>query len=334
LRRLFYLVIAILVSVFASPNGDAAPPSFHAGIAHLTVPDGDGPFDVTVWYPTPDPEVPWQAGPFTVAASLNAGIAKGQRFPVVLLSHGRGGSPLGHRELAASLARAGFVVVAPTHVGDAAGHPRMQRQSQILMSRPRQAVEALSAALADARFAADVDPARMGMIGYSAGGYTALVLAGAHPNVAAASAYCAAEGRGDPGSCGPAHDSAPQPVMGLENWQPPAEPRLKALVLMDPLSMVFQRGDVGSVRMPVLLFRPEDDAYLKADHNALALARDLPTPPAQIVVPGRHFVFIDPCPEKLAAEAPGICQDAPGVDRVAIHHKIESDIATFLRQHL
>ncbi len=328
-------LLALILLVIAMPRGGyAASPPFEAGIARIVVSDAAGPFHTIVWYPTAAPEVPWQAGPFTIRASLNAPIAAGPRFPLVLLSHGSGGAPLSHRELAASLARAGFVVVAPTHVGDAAGHPRAERQAQILMARPRQAVEALAAALADPRLEGHVDPARLGMIGYSAGGYTALVLAGARLSLAATVAYCSGEGRGDIGSCGPPRDDLSPAVRELDNWHPPTEPRLKALVLMDPLSLLFDPASLASIRIPVLLLRPQDDSYLSAAHNAQALARSLPDPPEEIVVPGRHFVFIDPCPEKLVAEAALVCKDAPGIDRAAIHRKIEGDIVRFLHQRL
>ncbi|PYE88250.1 alpha/beta hydrolase family protein [Phyllobacterium leguminum] len=331
--RIMFLV-AFLVAVCAPQLALAASTEYQAGAVRITVPDVDGAFNAIVWYPTSAPEKPWQAGPFTISASQNAPIATDRRFPVVLFSHGRGGSPLSHRELEASLAREGFVVVAPAHLGDTAGQPQAKNQAQILMARPRQAMEALNAALADRRFAEHVDSARIGMIGYSAGGYTALVLAGARPDFEAATAYCQGEGQGDIGSCGPAKDGTADADKQLGTWQPPTEPRLKALVLMDPLSFVFDKASLAAIKIPVLLLRPKDDAYMSAAPNALALAKDLPTPPEQIVVPGRHFVFIDPCPEKLAAEAPLICKDGPSVDRTAIHRTIEHDVADFLRAHL
>lgn len=332
--RLF-CAIAFIVFIAGTPAlSENLPPAFSAGVVRLSVSDIDGPFDTMVWYPISGPETPWQAGPFTVDASLNGAIARDKRFPIVIFSHGSGGTPLGHRELLSSLARAGFVVVSPVHLGDAAGHPRARQQAQILMARPRQAQEALNAVLADDRFAGHIDADHMGMIGYSAGGYTTLVLAGARPNFAFASAYCAGEGRNDIGSCGPAKDRAAEADGPLQTWQPPIEPRLKAIVLMDPLSMLFDRAALAPLRMPALLLRPQDDSYLNAAHNALALARDLPSPPDAIVVPGRHFVFIDPCPQALMTQAAALCQDAPGVDRASIHLKIEADIVSFLRQHL
>ncbi|RML84629.1 hypothetical protein APX70_08538, partial [Pseudomonas syringae pv. maculicola] len=40
------------------------------------------------------------------------------RFPLLLLSHGNTGTPLALHDLATSLARQGFVVVAVVHPGD------------------------------------------------------------------------------------------------------------------------------------------------------------------------------------------------------------------------
>ena len=42
----------------------------------------------------------------------------GARLPLVVISHGSGSSNLAHYDTAIALAKAGFVVVAVTHVGD------------------------------------------------------------------------------------------------------------------------------------------------------------------------------------------------------------------------
>ncbi len=334
LLRIFCLISLLIISPNLALSEDLRPSSFTAGFSRISVSDEDGTFDTMIWYPSSGPEKPWRAGPFTVAATPNASIASSQRFPVVLFSHGSGGTPMVHRELAASLARTGLVVVAPVHVGDAAGHSRATQQAKVLMDRPRQASKALAAVLADARFAPNIDVDRLGMVGFSAGGYTSLVLAGGRPNFDLALAYCTGEGRGDVGSCRPATEKATEAPASIGNWQPDTEPRIKALVLMDPLAIFFDQASLSSVRLPVMLFRPQDSSFLGAKANALAVAENLPSPPEQVVAPGGHFVFIDPCPEELAAEAPMICKDAAGIDRAAIHAGIERDVSDFLHRHL
>ncbi|WP_333993546.1 hypothetical protein [Burkholderia orbicola] len=83
-----------------------------------------------------------------------------------------------------------------------------------------------------------------------------------------------------------------------------------------------------------MLYRPQDDSYLGSARNALAIVTGLPTPPTVHVVPGNHFVFIDPCPASVAASAALICHDAPGIDRVEIHRQIEQEVVDYLRANL
>ena len=329
------LLAALVMTGCMTGCAAAETPSFHAGVAHVTVPDVE-PFDTLVWYPTQDAEIAWQAGDLPVAAGRDAAIAAGPRFPVILLSHGSGGTPLAHRDLATRLARDGFIVVAPTQIGDSVGRTEGREAGRSLLDRPRQAVRALDTALADPRFASHADAARIGMIGFSAGGYTTLVLAGARPDFARAAAYCRDHGD-DRGSCGngvgSGEPSAAQ-AKAFADWQPPPETRLKAIVLMDPLAFAFDADALAAVRVPTLLLRPASDDFLKAQPNASAVAVGLPVPPQQITVPGSHFVFIDPCPPATTARVPALCQDAPGINRVAIHRRIESEISAFLRRSL
>lgn len=339
MRGIVTVVLFIAFACAARAETDA--PSFNAGVIRLTVADQTAPIDTVVFYPTRDRETAWQAGPFLIEATRNAAPIADRRFPVVLLSHGRRGGPLSHRELATALARAGFIVILPTHVGDAYGSPPAPTQSRILIDRPRQAEASLNAVLTDTRFSASVDENRIGMIGFSAGGYTALILAGAKPDFRAAVAYCSTHD--DPGSCPrrvaqggttPVAESAAAITPELAAWKPPLDRRVKALVLMDPLAVMFDASALSAVRVPTLLYRPQNDAYLGSAVNALAVATGLQPRPQMEVVPGNHFVFIDPCPDSIALDQPMVCQDAPGVDRAQIHRQIEHEVVSFLREHL
>ena len=284
------------------------------------------PFDAAVAYPTGAGEVPFQDGPYTIAASRDAPIATGARFPVVLFSHGgagtlkAGGTPLPYADLATSLAREGFIVVAPFHAGS----------ERPLEDRPRQIHKALNAMLADPRFATHADPDRLGMMGFSYGGAVALIVAGAAPDFAHLAAYCR-DHTDDPKACnGVPTDGSLANVVGKRS---PDTLATKALVLMEPWGALFDRNGLTSVDMPMLLYRAEG-SDLKAEGNILALAAALPHPPRRETVPGGHFIFVDPCPPALEAAAPAACKDAPAVDRAAVHRRIEVEIGDFLRRNL
>ena len=305
-----------------------ADQTFHAGVVRITVQD-TVPFDALVAYPTDATEAPFQVGPFTIAASRDAPIASGARFPVVLFSHGgggtikAGGSSLPYAGLVTSLAREGFIVVAPFHPGS-------KRPREALEDRPRQIHKALNATLADPRFATHADPNRLGMMGFSYGGAVALIAAGASPSLAHLAAYCR-DRSDDPKACdGVPTDGSLANAVGKRS---PDALAVNALVLMEPWGALFDRDGLTSVDMPTLLYRAAG-SDLKADGNIIALAAALPHPPRQETVPGGHFIFFDPCRRAFAADAPAVCKDAPDVDRAAVHRRIEPEIANFLRSSL
>ena len=84
-----------------------------------------------------------------------------------------------------------------------------------------------------------------------------------------------------------------------------------------------------TLNMPILIYRALQ-SDLRADGNALSLARNLPVPPRQVSVPGGHGVFIAPCPPTLDA----LCSDPPDVDRVAIHDSVGDEVVNFFRSNL
>jgi hypothetical protein len=46
------------------------------------------------------------------------------------------------------------------------------------------------------------------------------------------------------------------------------------------------------------------------------------------------FVFLAPCPSAFAARIPIICTDPPGVDRAAIHSRLNTEMIDFFRRTL
>ncbi len=297
---------------------------YQAGIARLKV-LSDIPFEALIWYPTDAEEAWWEIGPFQIPASHNATVATGV-FPLVLLSHGggvSGGSPLLLGELSAELARKGFVVVAPFHGKSG------------LSLRPLQIKSALDTVLADPRFKQHADATRLAMLGFSLGGAVTLELAGGVANMALFDAYCLAHAD-DVMSCnnapgGGRADSVSKRALSRE--KPPQPLPLKAIVLLDPLAVPFQKKELRAVTMPVLVFRP-DQSELPGEGNAVGLISTLPHPPEYETVPGSHFIFADVCLPSLQSVAPVVCRDPPDVDRAMVHAGIESRIARFFGENL
>ncbi len=90
-----------------------------AGIQVLQIPsDANGPaLKAMVWTPCAEAALDVPIGPYILNGRRNCPTV-GEKLPLVVISHGHGGSYLGHHDLAETLADAGFVVAAIDHPGD------------------------------------------------------------------------------------------------------------------------------------------------------------------------------------------------------------------------
>ena len=325
---------AVLVLLLATcPVMAQAEPAVHwsAGFHRLSFLDplDEQPMHAIAFYPSTDAEGISKIGGYEIEATEEAKIAMGH-YPLLLLSHGNTGTPLALHDLATSLARKGFVVVAVLHPGDNyKDHSRLGTLSN-LYGRPMQISAAISAVLVDPELSAYVHDDEVGVIGYSAGGETALILAGAQPDLDRLRRYCQ-ERPDDHDAC----TTKGELTADRDDLVPVADPRVRALLLMAPLSLMFGRETLAQVHVPVLLYSGDNDKLVYPDKNADALARKLPVEPEFKVIPGAgHFVFMAPCTDAQKAVMPGLCTDALGVDRENVHRDLIYEAGRFFSKTL
>src|SRR5262249_3308767 len=114
----------------------------------------------------------------------------GRGLPLVVMSHGTGGSFEGHYDTALALAEAGFVVAAVTHTGD--NYRDQSGFARAPENRPRHIKALIDHMLASWPRRDRLDPRRIGIFGFSAGGLGALVAIGGVPDLSRGPSYCAA----------------------------------------------------------------------------------------------------------------------------------------------
>ena len=323
----------IVLAWLAGLAAPGAPDTPSIGLLRLTVtpPTGGAPIPTLVWYPASATPVETALGPYVVAVAPNAAPNPG-RWPLVVISHGTGGAGTNHYDIARALVERGFIVATPTHPGDNFRDTSAFGTTRQLYDRPRHVTLVIDALLVHPVLGAHVDPDRIAAIGHSAGGYTALVLAGGVPDLERVSRYY--------------REHPDDPVLRLgsitrdpTSAAPPGElrdSRVKAIVLMAPvLGVAFAPDGLARVTVPVKLYVAERDELVVPAANAERIRALLPRPPELEVVPGAgHYVFIAPCPDGLRREVPIICTDAPGVDRAKLHARFGVEIADFLRRAL
>lgn len=321
------LVCFVLLLIFSL---DAGAEALNVGFHRLQLRD---PLDnkamrAIAFYPTRAPVQPTTIGLFTLPLAEDAPM-QGQAHPLLVISHGNGGTPLALRDLVLALAQRGFVVVTLVHPGD-----NLHDQSRLgalsnLYGRPLQVSEAINAALSDEHLAPAIDPQRIGVIGYSAGGETALILAGAQPRLERLRHYCAKH-PDDRDACSARGELLADRI----DLAPQADGRVRAVMLLAPLGLMFGRHELESVAVPVSIYSGDNDQVLDWTRNAGALARKLPSANFHVLSGAGHFVFMAPCNDAETAATPGLCLDAEGVDRQAIHRDLIDDASRFFAQQL
>jgi predicted dienelactone hydrolase len=175
-------------------NCDGAP---NLGFTLVTFSTG---LRAAVWYPALDGESRYQyASGLVTALAPDAPAAGCAAYPMIVFSHGFGGCGTQSLFLTESLARAGYIVVAPDHkdAGCKVDQPREGmrferaeepfRQPQkwddsTYRDRQRDIRTVLNEIPRQPAFGKQIDADRIGMAGHSLGGYTAAAMAGAWPS--------------------------------------------------------------------------------------------------------------------------------------------------------
>ena len=300
-----------------------------AGYQALKVPaaNGDPEISAIVWSPCTSAPVTVRLGPYVIRGTKNCAVA-GDSLPLIVISHGQGGSYLGHHDTASALADAGFVVVSLNHPGDSFGDDAAAQQLRIFESRPRDVSRVISFMLSNWPYRQQLDPAAIGVFGFSRGGYTALALAGATPSVSTSAERF----------CHPWWSFVVSLCRQLDaddaQVRPQADPRVRAVVVVDPLNL-FDAAGVRKVHVPVQLWASEIGGDGVALDHVEAIRVALAQPPEYRIAKGAgHFAYLAPCPPEFKKSEPKLCTDPDGFNREHWHQTMNAAVVAFFTRHL
>jgi predicted dienelactone hydrolase len=319
--HLWLASLASLATVACAAAAQAGPVGFETASAPVP---GDKPLAVTIWYPTDAPERPTPLG--LNSQSVAPGAAPvGHSHPLVVISHGTGGSNADHYDTARALAAAGFVVAAPTHTGDTLGD---RSRSTRITERPAELSRVIDFMTRDWRGRDTVDPGKVGAFGFSSGGFTVLAAIGGEPDLTGLARHCAEHPH--------FYDCVLQRQLGAAPTAPAPvahDARIKAAVAAAPaLGFTFAPNGLSRVTIPVQLWRAEWDTVLPQPYYAEVVHGLLPKAEYHVVPAADHFDFMGPCSAALAKVAPQICVD--NIDRTAFHARFNADVVRFFRKTL
>jgi predicted dienelactone hydrolase len=292
------VIAAALVAGCATSERDAAeqapaaspfvppdrPGPYRAGRITVVLPEPSPRRNLTVdvWYPVDPadaaghPAARYEIAPgvdYPSAAAVTAApVSRHGPFPLVVYSHGSAGISYQSAFLTEALASHGFVVAAPDHVGDTQGEVAAGHQAPLIDLATTRTLD-VEATITDvlARSAATaevpgpdlrgaVDPARVGVLGFSFGGLTAL--------------------------------ATPTGLL-----KAPGDPRVRAVVALAPAAALIPRAVLAANRVPTLMIDTSGDTVAPPAVQAIPTWGQLGARPKYRVdlVGGSHNAFSDIC---------------------------------------
>jgi predicted dienelactone hydrolase len=303
-------------------------PAAAAGIQLL---DSDPNLAGAVWYPCAAEPQSVPLGKLAIQFIDTIQGAKdcplsGAKLPLVVFSHGQGGWFGLHHDTAEALADAGFVVAAISHPGDNGGDTSQSESLSNWASRPADMVRLIDFMLKDWKDRDAIDPSKIGLFGFSKGGFTGLVLAGARLDFQRTASSCTDNSR-----------FCEQVRSGDGPTKLPRDTRIKAAVIADPAPTVaFTKGSLSTIDIPLQVWRSEWGAKERGvdPEGVVRVLNALPRQPAVHVAPSGHFAFHPPCSREAAAKLPRFCTDPAGFDRAAFHRDFNASVVQFFQHHL
>lgn len=339
----FLQSIALLAAVWVAQAA-------HAGMGLVELPADATSGPVTVFYPSEGTERRTVRSAFQFDAAPDGAPAAGNRR-LVVISHGSPSSPWVHVDLARALVAAGFTVAMPEHQGDnARSHGDSGPTSW--KRRPSEVSRAIDRMAQEPRWASTLDFHTVGMFGMSAGGHTALTLAGGRWSPSRLLAHCRDNIGQDFHACaGPSFslDGGPldavkktlvRAVLAIKladsSWYGHVDPRITAIVAGVPFAADFDPESFRSPRAKLALISARADRWLVPQfHSDMVLARCVESCEHLLDSPtGGHGALLSPLPPELTGAVGSLVRDPPEFRRAEEVAKLNAAVTGFFQRRL
>ena len=312
---------------------------------------GPRPLRTAIWYPAPHSAAMtenvsagfFQGGAVAPAAAVAAGRG---RYPLIVLSHGTGGSAVQMMWLGRRLAAQGYIVAAVNHHGNTSSEQQRRAEGFLLYwERATDLSRVIEAVLADPLVGPRIDRSKIGAGGFSLGGFTVLLAGGARFSSAQYDAFCASPKRDFTCEPQPEHPAAhadfaairqtPRVVEALRrSGDSFRDRRIKAVFVIAPaLGSGLTADSLKKMPVPAEIVVGDGDVTTPGPTNAARLADLIPGFRLTVLPNATHYTFLDPCDERgqLVLD---ICRDPPPTDRATVHRQVAELAASFFRTNL
>jgi predicted dienelactone hydrolase len=310
------------------------------------------PLVTTIWYPAKKGTIEYPTNVSIFQTGLSAHGAEisndKSRYPLILLSHGTGGSSASVAWLGKALAEQGYIVAVVNHHGNTAAEKKILLQGfTIWWERPVDISAVIDLLLCDRYFGPKIDKSNIGVAGFSLGGYTALACIGARLEIEKWRDY-AKNNPNDPISHLP--PESPYSKKDLDSYLTTnadflrslhnanssfLDKRIKAAYVIAPvLGPIVSNESLNSISVPVKIVVGGSDDQGIPSKNAIKFHNEIPNSKIIIIKDARHYTFLSQGNFLGRIIARDFVGDPKGVNRKEIQEFVSNDAIAFFQKEL
>jgi predicted dienelactone hydrolase len=296
------------------------------------------PVNAWAWYPAQEPgpaalfDIPEKQPVFIGGSVVRDAEIKDGKHPLVVMSHGTGGSAFQMMWLGRRLAAAGYIAIAIDHHGNTAAEDKFDPRGFLYFwERPQDITILLDRVLADPVLKGSIDAERIGAAGFSLGGYSVVASVGGRGDFEHFEAFCASEIADS--TCDPQTEYpnaleelealiAEDPAMAADRQGVKADyrdPRIGAVVAIAPaIAQMFTTDSLEAITVDMLVLVGDADDVAPAATNAERIAEHVQKARLETFPGATHYTFLNECTAR-GRRFVRVCRDGPSVNRAAVH---------------
>lgn len=318
--------------------------------------NGQGPRPITlhIFYPTLSKNIePIQLGPpgkpLFVAGhgQWNAAPVKPNKKPLIIMSHGTGGAALQMMWLATSLVKNEYIVVGLNHHGNTAIEPEKRPEAYLFpWERSRDIAVTITKLRSDPDWAPHIDFERIGLAGFSIGGYTVLSSVGAITDTKRLKAFCSSPERDftcQPQAEFPDVDEAfkkvkdsPQVKSSLsrEHTSYKITSVKAALAIAPAIAHALTPKSLKAINLPLMVIVGDQDQIAPAASNARRILALTPKTQYWELEGVQHYTFLSPCTPLGRNTLKLLCENSEKDHRSQIHAQVATRAVQFFNTEM
>lgn len=311
------------------------------------------PITVHVFYPTHD-DAPSQirlGKPgeelFTAGNAIWNATPLAQKQPLILMSHGTGGSALQMLWLAERLVKNGYLVVGVNHHGNTAIEAKKYAEGYILWwERSRDIAVALDKISNDENWFPYIDPTNIGMVGFSLGGYTTIASIGGITDKSLFVEFCNSDKRDFTCDAQVEFANIDQEFSKVKNSDIVKASlerqhasykidQIKAAVVLSPaVIQSITEDSLKGITIPVSVIVGTKDTVAPAISNAKRVATLVSGAEYTEIEGAGHYTFLSECTDSGKVYVKTLCSDSPAIDRADVHNRVSAQVLSFFNRNL